>query len=361
MRNEQKKRLPRGLKPTPQSEIDAAIKLIAEENIILPSSYLLWPIKMSYWGNNHYKDCVSAEEAFAKSCADPHLFIPDDTLIGWARRYSYLNGATLPSVMTTMNKEGIEFNLSTVLDGAYSYVNFKSSADLQNAICNFGPVKIGIGSEFLDTGRSPVIGKVTSGESGWTLYNYPAVKAQDHCVSICGYGNLNDLIAKFKEYGVNVKTQKGMPETLCYAIFTWNSIGIIDEQSMLNMTFEAWIRNPVTQNLDFQKVSGFKLKNDGGFVVDIHALYRDQSSITIHEAKNRENFPIDQSKTMDLAKKCTEPAINNGDFVQIKVWVESGKDNTCPIIFVYDPNGPTLSFKISGSTDNNSLEYLGPC
>ena len=29
-------------------------------------------------------------------------------------------------------------------------------------------------------------------------------------------------------------------------MFTWNSIGIIDEQSMLNMTYEAWIRNPVT-------------------------------------------------------------------------------------------------------------------
>jgi hypothetical protein len=30
------------------------------------------------------------------------------------------------------------------------------------------------------------------------------------------------------------------------AIFTWNSIGIIDEQSMQNVTCEARIRNPVT-------------------------------------------------------------------------------------------------------------------
>ena len=37
-----------------------------------------------------------------------------------------------------------------------------------------------------------------------------------------------------------------MPTGLCYAMFTWNSIGIIDEQSMLNMTYEAWIRNPAT-------------------------------------------------------------------------------------------------------------------
>jgi hypothetical protein len=37
-----------------------------------------------------------------------------------------------------------------------------------------------------------------------------------------------------------------MPTGICYAMFTWNSIGIIDQQSMLNMTHEAWIRNPVT-------------------------------------------------------------------------------------------------------------------
>ena len=29
-------------------------------------------------------------------------------------------------------------------------------------------------------------------------------------------------------------------------MFTWNSIGIVDEQSLQNMTFEAWVRTPVT-------------------------------------------------------------------------------------------------------------------
>jgi hypothetical protein len=29
-------------------------------------------------------------------------------------------------------------------------------------------------------------------------------------------------------------------------MFTWNSVGIVDRQSMLNMTHEAWIRIPVT-------------------------------------------------------------------------------------------------------------------
>ena len=31
-----------------------------------------------------------------------------------------------------------------------------------------------------------------------------------------------------------------------YAMFTWNSIGIIDQPSMLAITHEAWLRNPTT-------------------------------------------------------------------------------------------------------------------
>ena len=31
-----------------------------------------------------------------------------------------------------------------------------------------------------------------------------------------------------------------------YALFTWDSIGIIDVPSMLAITGEAWLRNPTT-------------------------------------------------------------------------------------------------------------------
>lgn len=54
-------------------------------------------------------------------------------------------------------------------------------------------------------------------------------------------------------------------------------------------------------------------------------------------------------------------SIQAGDSVQLKVWVSCGKDNTSSLSFIYDPNGPIQSFKISGSTLNNSLEYLGAC
>ena len=69
---------------------------------------------------------------------------------------------------------------------------------------------------------------------------------EDHCVSLCGYGTLSELVALFKQHNITVHAPPGKPTGLCYAMFTWNSIGIIDQQSMLNMTHEAWIRNPVT-------------------------------------------------------------------------------------------------------------------
>jgi len=356
-----KKLFPRGAQPTPQSVIDAIPEYKLDVSVPVPSSYLIWPIQMSYWGNDKYGDCVSAEEAFAKSAANPHIFISDDTLIGWARRHEYLNGATLVAVLKTMKDEGLEISFNTVFDGNYKWISFRDSEIMKSAIVNNGPVKLGVGAGKFEGGKAPVHGKVTPGKSGWTMYNYPTGVQMDHCVSICGYGPLAELIAKFKENGVKVKVQKGMPETMCYAMFTWNSIGIIDEQSMINMTREAWVREPVTPPVSFQKVSSLQLENDGGFVVDIHALYRDPNSIIVNETANRSNFPIGKTKTMNLEEKCTSPPINVGDIVQMKVWVEAGKDNICPIVFVYDPNGPTQSFKISGSTLNNSLQYIGPC
>jgi len=65
-------------------------------------------------------------------------------------------------------------------------------------------------------------------------------------VSLCGYGTLAALVDLFKQHNVTINAPQGMPTDLCYAMFTWNSIGIVDQQSMLNMTYEAWIRNPVT-------------------------------------------------------------------------------------------------------------------
>jgi hypothetical protein len=217
---------------------------IPDQALPVPKSFLKWPIQMSSWNNYVYSDCVSAEEAFAKASADPQTFIPEDTVVAWATTNGYLNGATLTSVMTKMQTEGFQLNGKTYDDGPYNSVNWTDPRILHSAIRHHGPVKLGVGAEYFQSNAS---GSVTPGTSGWGMCNYPKNQPEDHCVSLCGYGDLQELIALFKQQGVTPSVPAGMPTGLCYAMFTWNSIGIVDQQSMLDMTYEAWIRKPVTQ------------------------------------------------------------------------------------------------------------------
>src|SRR5208283_1379770 len=237
------KRLPRGAIPSPRYELAAAMPHVPDPKISVPSSFLMWPVEMSSWDNYVYGDCVTAEEAFAKATAAPQTFIPLATAVAWAKTHGYLNGATLTSVMKTMETQGFPLNKKTYDDGRYNSVNWTNTAVLESAIYSHGPVKIGVGAEDFQTNSH---GAVTPGTSGWAMYDYPKNQTEDHCVSLCVYGTLAALEGLFQRHKVTVHPPKGMPTGLCYALFTWNSIGIIDEQSMLNMNYDAWIRNPVT-------------------------------------------------------------------------------------------------------------------
>jgi hypothetical protein len=148
--------------------------------------------------------------------------------------------------MTTMQTNGFPHNKKKYDDGPFSSVNWANAGILASAIYSHGPVKIGVDATYYQSVGPGQHGIVTPGTSGWALYGYPSTTGEDHCVSLCGYGTLMQLKALFLKHGVTVKVPKGMPTGLCYALFTWNSIGIIDQQSMLHMTHEAWIRNPVT-------------------------------------------------------------------------------------------------------------------
>jgi hypothetical protein len=237
------KRLPRGAIPSPRHELAAAMPHVPDPKIAVPPSFLMWPAQMSSWNNYTYGDCVSAEEAFAKATAAPHTFIPEATVVAWATAHGYLNGAMLSSVLTTMQTKGFPHNKKTYDDGRPYSVNWVNAPILQSAIFSHGPVKIGVGADGFQTNPD---GHVTPGASGWTMHNYPKNEPEDHCVSLCGYGTLAELVHLFSQHKVTVNAAKGMPTGHCYAMFTWNSIGIIDQQSMLNMTYEAWIRSPVT-------------------------------------------------------------------------------------------------------------------
>jgi hypothetical protein len=226
--------LKRGAIPTPRSALAAAAPYPVR--VGAPANFIWKPQKISMWGNDVHGDCVTAEEAFAKACNNPEIFITDGEVIDWATRHGVLEGAVIADVLTWMQNDGFPDGGVMYDDGAHYSVNWTNAGTLRSAIAE-GPVKIGIAADQIETAW-----RTTNGRSGWFATGFHADANEDHCTTLCGYGSIAWLA---QQLGVAVPagvdgTQPG------YAMFTWNSIGIIDQQSMLNMTHEAWIRNPVT-------------------------------------------------------------------------------------------------------------------
>ena len=141
-------KLPRGARPSPRYRLSGAIP----HQIIgtTPPSFIRIPKKLSFWGNSQYGDCVTAEEAFAKSCHDREIFIGDQEVISWASTNGFLNGANLTEVLDKMQANGFRINGSTYDDGPFHSVDWTNRAILTNAIYH-GPVKIGVAADQLDT------------------------------------------------------------------------------------------------------------------------------------------------------------------------------------------------------------------
>lgn len=227
--------LPRGAIPSPRFKLAAAIphKIVG----VTPPNYIWIPQQLSFWGNDKYGDCVTAEEAFAKACNNPEIFVSDDGATSWASQHNFLNGAVISSVLETMVGDGFRQGGSTYDDGPANTVDWTNAPLLQNAIA-LGPVKIGIASKQLDN----VYKWATN---GWVATGFQPDGSEDHCVSLCGYGTIGWLAQQLSAQlpaGVD-GGQSG------YAMFTWSSIGIIDEPSMLAITHEAWLRNPTTNTV----------------------------------------------------------------------------------------------------------------
>jgi hypothetical protein len=129
------------------------------------------------------------------------------------------------------------------LDGPFRLIDWMNAADLNEAIANIGPVKIGVASEGLSSIQHD---GVTPGTSGWAVYGLPQSQPGDQCASLFGYAPLAALVALFQQRGVDAKPPSGMPQGLSYAMFIRGSIGIIDARSLMNITGEAWVRSPTT-------------------------------------------------------------------------------------------------------------------
>ena len=224
----------RGAIPTPRSVLAAARPHLAL--VAAPSNFIVIPQQISMWGNDVHGDCVTAEEAFAKACNNPEIFISDDQVITWATKHGVLEGAYLPDVMTWMENDGFPDGPLTYDDGPHLSVDWTDAGTLQSAISQ-GPVKIGVAADQIEAAWNS-----TGGRSGWFATGFQDDSNEDHCVSLCGYGSISWLA---QQLGVQAPaeidgTQAG------YAMFTWNSIGIIDVPSMIAITQEAWLRQPTT-------------------------------------------------------------------------------------------------------------------
>jgi len=227
--------VPSGEFPTPNHELAAAQPYQAVGTS--PESFLAWPIEIRVWEDAKVNNSTWVEEAFAKASAEPKVFIPADVVLLAARECGSSNFARF------MQTHGFEMDGTAYLDGPFHSVDWTNKAALNGAIANVGPVKIGVASANL---TSRPHGQVTPGTSGWAIYGVPTGQPEDHCASLCGYGRLAALVALFERYGNNVNVPSDMPPGLCYAMFTWGSIGIVDRQSLMNITGEAWVRNPTT-------------------------------------------------------------------------------------------------------------------
>ena len=231
----------RGAKPSPRHRLAAAVPV----RIVgpTPPQFLWKPVQLSMWLNATYGCCVTSEEAFAKACNNPEIFITDDTVLAWATANNVLNGADLTQVLDLMQSAGFSQDGNIYNDGPFNSVDWTNTTALQNAIAQ-GPVKIGVAADQLET----AVGTSNPPVSGWFATGFQKDTNVDHCTSLCGFGSIAWLSFQILAvYNVAVPLPAGIDTTLpAYAMFTWDSIGIIDVPSMLAITGEAWLRNPVT-------------------------------------------------------------------------------------------------------------------
>lgn len=226
--------VPSGEFPSPNHELAAAS---AYKGGTAPTSFLTWPVKIGNWESLSARNSLWAEEAFAKACAEPKMYIPVNVVQLTAQECGSTNFSRF------MQTHGFQMDRKAYLDGPFNTVDWTNAAALNGAIANVGPVKIGVASANLASGSQ---GRVTTGTSGWAIYDLPTGQPENHCASLCGYGPLAALVDLFERQGVIVNLPPGMPTGFCYAMFTWGSIGIVDRQSLMNITGEAWVRNPTT-------------------------------------------------------------------------------------------------------------------
>jgi hypothetical protein len=234
----------RGLNKTPRYKLVSA-RRFDKTGIAIPSQITMLPKQLSMWGNDQYGDCVSASEAariaaYSVFCGLPETFIPEATLIAWAQKGGYLNGADLTDVMTDRKTRGMaDATGKLYVAGPYASVDYTDENALKAAL-TIGPVNVGMDADALPSGAGNVNGWFVFGGSPGQFSN------EDHCIAIFGYGATKDLAAAISQaYGVTVTLPASAPAS-GYIFYTWSTVGIVDHAWIMSTVGETWSQNPTT-------------------------------------------------------------------------------------------------------------------
>lgn len=199
-----------------------------------PAELAYVPKRLSYWGNNRYGICVTSEEAFAKVAQFPEFFWEESLCIAWARKYGWLNGASLDGVMDDMIADGFSVGSQRYHDGKYKTVDWGNEAILRAALGEVGIVKIAMNANALPSGAGS--------QQGWYVRGDNSNTNSNHCVSIAGYGSADYLYSRLE-----VTRPSAVPANAQgYLVFTWSTIGFVDHEWIMGCTDEAFVRNPTT-------------------------------------------------------------------------------------------------------------------
>jgi hypothetical protein len=231
----------RGAKPAPVEKLRAVPRFPLPQGLGgVPAQFAVVPKQLSMWGNSQYGCCVSSQEAFTLAAnstrclgPDKEVFVPEKDLIAWARKYGLLNGADLPQVMDLMAKYGMTVNGVTYKDGSYYSVDFGNVTELQTALY-VGPVNIAIDANALPSGAGS--------KSGWYAVGKGRYPNTDHCVALTGYGRADYL---YQQLGVPLPAGLAADKP-GYLLFTWNTIGFVDQDWLVSTCTECYVRNPTT-------------------------------------------------------------------------------------------------------------------
>ena len=227
--------VPTGVFPSPNEDLADAERYRAGGSV--PESFIAWPTRIGFWGDENGSNSIWAEEAFAKACVEPKTFIPTEVVLSASRECGSSNFARF------MQTRGFQMDRKAYLDGPFRLIDWMNAADLNEAIANIGPVKIGVASGGLS---SIPHGGVTPGTSGWAVYGLPQSQPGDQCASLFGYGPWPHWSLCSSSAGSMRSCRQACLTASPMPCSSGARLASSTRQSLMNITGEAWVRSPTT-------------------------------------------------------------------------------------------------------------------